>query len=84
MYKSYLLVSTFLFSSVMVFAGPKQKKTETWIDASVKAKTELQATLKKAGMPVISKWMKHKDKAAAFSVDLKGLDKLVACNGWWS
>ena len=61
----------------MVFAGPKQKKTETWIDASVKAKTELQATLKKAGMPVISKWMKHKDKAAAFSVDLKGLDKLV-------
>ena len=43
MNKYYLLVSLFLSSSVMVSAGPKQKKAETWIDASVKAKTELQA-----------------------------------------
>ena len=40
MNKYYLLVSLFLSSSVMVSAGPKQKKAETWIDASVKAKTE--------------------------------------------
>ena len=38
MNKYYLLVSLFLSSSVMVSAGPKQKKVETWIDASVKAK----------------------------------------------
>ena len=38
MNKYYLLVSLFLSSSVMVSAGPKQKKAETWIDASVKAK----------------------------------------------
>ena len=37
MNKYYLLVSLFLSSSVMVSAGPKQKKAETWIDASVKA-----------------------------------------------
>ena len=54
MNKYYLLVSLFLSSSVMVSAGPKQKKAETWIDASVKAKTELQAKLKKSGMPIVS------------------------------
>lgn len=31
MNKYYLLVSLFLSSSVMVSAGPKQKKAETWI-----------------------------------------------------
>ena len=77
MNKYYLLVSLFLSSSVMVSAGPKQKKAETWIDASVKAKTELQAKLKKSGMPVISTWVKHKAKAEPFVVDLKGVDKLV-------
>lgn len=61
----------------MVSAGPKQKKAETWIDASVKAKTELQAKLKKSGMPIVSTWMKHKAKAEPFVVDLKGVDKLV-------
>lgn len=61
----------------MVSAGPKQKKVETWIDASVKAKTEVLAKLKKAGMPITSTWMKHKAKAESFVVDLKGVDKLV-------
>ena len=77
MNKYYLLVSLFLSSSVMVSADPKQKKAETWIDASVKAKTELQAKLKKSGMPIVSTWMKHKAKAEPFVVDLKGVDKLV-------
>ena len=40
MNKYYLLVSLFLSSSVMVSAGPKQKKAETWIDASVTGKAE--------------------------------------------
>lgn len=77
MNKYFLIVSLFLSSSVMVSAGPKQKKAETWIDASVKAKSELRTQLQKSGMPVISKWMKLKDKAEPFVVDLKGVDKLV-------
>ncbi|MFQ9021914.1 MAG: hypothetical protein ACLR6J_12355 [Parabacteroides merdae] len=57
MNKYYLLVSLFLSSSVMVSAGPKQKKAETMDDRSVKAKTELQSKLKKSGMPIVSTWM---------------------------
>lgn len=77
MNKYFLLVSLFLSSSVLVSAGPKQKKVETWIDASVKAKSELRSELQKAGMPIVSKWMMHKAKAEPFAVDLKGVDKLV-------
>ena len=72
-----LLVSLLLFSYVMVSAGPNHKKAETWIDTSVKAKTEVLAKLKKSGMPITSTWMKHKAKAEPFVVDLKGVDKLV-------
>ncbi|RHJ87909.1 SUMF1/EgtB/PvdO family nonheme iron enzyme [Parabacteroides sp. AM08-6] len=77
MNKYLLIVSFFISSSVLMLAGPKQKKVETWIDASVKAKSELRSELQKAGMPVISKYMKHKDKAEPFVVDLKGVEKLV-------
>lgn len=77
MNKYFLLVSLFLSTSFLVSAGPKQKKADTWIDASIKAKTELQTQLQKAGMPVISTWKKHKEKAENFAVDLKGVDKLV-------
>ena len=77
MNKYQLIVSVLLSTSTLAWAGPKQKKVDNWIDASVKAKTELQEKLKKAGMPVISQWMKHKQKAQPFTVDVKGLDKLV-------
>ena len=77
MNKYFLLVSLFLSTSFFVSAGPKQKKADTWIDASIKAKTELQTQLQKANMPVISTWKKHKEKAEPFAVDLKGVDKLV-------
>lgn len=77
MNKYLLLVSLFLSSSALVWAGPKQKKADTWIDASIKAKTELQTQLRKANMPVISSWKKHKEKAEPFAVDLQGVDKLV-------
>ena len=77
MNKYFLLVSLFLSTSFLVSAGPKQKKADTWIDASIKAKTELQTQLQKANMPVISTWKKHKEKAEPFAVDLKGVDKLV-------
>ena len=77
MNKYFLLVSLFLSSSLFASAAPKQKKADTWIDASIKAKTELRNELQKAGMPIISTFKKHKEKAEPFVVDLKGVDKLV-------
>ena len=77
MNKYFLLVSLFLSTSFFVSAQPKQKKVDTWIDASIKAKTELQTQLQKTGMPIISSFKKHKEKAEPFAVDLKGVDKLV-------
>ncbi|WP_418542765.1 SUMF1/EgtB/PvdO family nonheme iron enzyme [Parabacteroides goldsteinii] len=77
MNKYFLLVSLFLSTSFFVSAAPKQKKVDTWIDASIKAKTELQTQLQKTGMPIISSFKKHKEKAEPFAVDLKGVDKLV-------
>ena len=77
MNKYFLLVSLFLSTSFLVSAAPKQKKVDTWIDASIKAKTELQTKLQKTGMPIISSFKKHKEKAEPFAVDLKGVDKLV-------
>lgn len=77
MNKYFLLVSLLLSSSLFVSAAPKQKKADTWIDASIKAKSELRTGLQKAGMPIVSTWKKHKDKAENFVVDLKGVDKLV-------
>ena len=71
-----ILASVLLSTSTVIWAAPKQD-TESWIDASVKAKSELLAKLKEAGMPVISQWVKHKQKAQPFSVDVKGLEKLV-------
>ena len=77
MNKYFLLVSLFLSTSFFVSSAPKQKKADTWIDASIKAKTELQTQLQKTGMPIISSFKKHKEKAEPFVVDLKGVDKLV-------
>ena len=77
MNKYFLLVSLFLSTSFFVSAAPKQKKVDTWIDASIKAKTELQTKLQKTGKAIISSFKKHKEKAEPFAVDLKGVDKLV-------
>ena len=77
MNKILLITLCFLSASASAFAGPKPKKAETWIDASVKAKSELRTQLQKAGMPVISKWIKVNDKAEPFVVDLKNCDKLI-------
>lgn len=78
MNKYSFIVALLLSAPFLLSAGPKQKKApDTWIDASVKTKLELRTELQKAGMPVISKWMKRGTKAAPFTVDLKGVDKLV-------
>ena len=78
MNKYHLLVSILLSSSAFVSSATAQKKkADTWIDASVKAKTELQQKLQKSGMPVTSTWVKHKQKAEPFVVDLNGVEQLV-------
>ena len=46
------MVSLLLSTSLLVSAGPKQKKVDNWIDASVKQKSELRASLVKANMPI--------------------------------
>ena len=51
MNKYYIMVSLLLSTSLLVSAGPKQKKVDNWIDASVKQKSELRASLVKANMP---------------------------------
>lgn len=71
------MVSLLLSSSFMLSAGPKQKKVDNWIDASVKQKSELRATLQKAHMPIESVWMKAKQKATPIDADVTGLEKLV-------
>ena len=71
------MVSLLLSTSLLVSAGPKQKKVDNWIDASVKQKSELRASLVKANMPIMSAWIKAKQKAVPMSADLTGLDQLV-------
>ena len=73
----FYLLSLLLLISFVSYANPSQKKAETWIEASVRTKTEIQTMLKKRGMPITSTWMKHRSKAEPFTVDLKGVDKLV-------
>ena len=73
----YLLASLVLSASIAAHADSRPQKAETWIEASVKAKTGILNKLQKSGMPVRSTWMKHKAKAEPFVVDLKGVDKLV-------
>lgn len=77
MNKLLLLTLCFFSSSILAFASTKPKKVETWIDASVKAKSELRTQLQKSGMPITSRWMKAKEKAEPLVANLKGCDKLV-------
>ena len=72
-----ILLIICLLSPVLLCSMYGQRTTGNWIDASVKAKIELHAQLKKANMPVVSKFIKSKDKAEKFVVNLKGSDKLV-------
>ena len=75
------MVSLLLSTSLLVSAGPKQKKVDNWIDASVKQKSELRASLVKANMPIMSAWIKAKQKAVPMSADLTGQDQLVLVTG---
>lgn len=74
------MVSLLLSTSLLVSAGPKQKKVDNWIDASVKQKSELRASLVKANMPIMSAWIKAKQKAVPMSADLTA-GSVGACYG---
>lgn len=72
-----LMAIGLLTCSFMWGVTSKEKAPTNWIDASIKAKTELREKMKASNMPVSSAWMKYKMKAEPFSVDLKGVEKLV-------
>ena len=75
-YRSCILVACLLLSSCgTLFA--KGKKTSSWLDATVEAKTEIQAKLKKKKMSVSSSWIRKGQKPERFTIDVKGMEKLV-------
>lgn len=76
MNKTKLLAAFFLCAPLFGLSVHGQVKGD-WMDVSIQAKTSLQDKLKKQGMPVVSRWMKAKEKAAPFVVNVKGLDQLV-------
>ena len=79
MNKYYLLIVAMLSFSMLVSAGPKQKKADTWVDVSIKAKTEFQAQLKKGTDPeveIITKELQEgfPDEMALLEAVANGLD----------
>ena len=53
MNKYYLLIVAMLSFSMLVSASPKQRKADTWVDVSIKVKTEFQSQLQKGAKPVV-------------------------------
>ena len=75
--KRILILNALLFLSLLTFAQAKKGTPPTWIDAAVKAKSEIRKSQQKAGFPVKSEWMKVKTPASALSADLTGQEQLV-------
>ncbi len=72
-----VLISCFILASVVTFAQSTLNKEESWIEAAVAAKSNLRTELQNKDLPVVSQWMKSKEKAETFVVNLEGIDKLV-------
>ena len=75
-YKSFILATCILFSSAGTISA-KGKKVLSWLDATVKAKTEIQAKLKEKKMSVSSSWIRKGQKPEHFTVNVEGMKKLV-------
>ncbi len=75
--KKYVLLTTFFVLFHFASAQKQSSKTDTWIDASVKKRTEIQAKLAKADMPVVSDWIKAQKKAVPISANIRGQEQLV-------
>lgn len=75
-YRSFILVTYILFSSAGTISA-KGKKVISWLDATVKAKTEIQTKLKEKKMSVSSSWIRKGQKPEHFTVNVEGMKKLV-------
>ena len=75
-YKSFILVTYILFSLFGTISA-KGKKVISWLDATVKAKTEIQTKLKEKKMSVSSSWIRKGQKPEHFTVNVEGMKKLV-------
>ena len=75
--KKLLILNALLCLSLFGFAQVKKGSSPTWIDASVKAKSEIRKSQQKAGFPVKSAWMKVNSPAVALSADVTGQEYLV-------
>ena len=72
----FILVTYILFSSAGTISA-KGKKVISWLDATVKAKTEIQTKLKEKKMSVSSSWIRKGQKPEHFTVNVEGMKKLV-------
>lgn len=79
MKKYYFSILFFLFISFSISAQKtnNSKAAENWIDAAVNEKLKIQASLKKANLPIKSSWIKGKEQAEKISADITGQQKLV-------
>ena len=68
-YKSFILVTYILFSSAGTISA-KGKKVISWLDATVKAKTEIQTKLKEKKMSVSSSCILKVQKPEHFTVNV--------------
>ena len=75
--KKLLILNALLCLSLFGFAQVKKGSSPTWIDASVKAKSEIRKSQQKAGFPVKSEWMKVNSPAVSLSTDVTGQEYLV-------
>ena len=80
MNKLCLLVTYVFFFSLLSITVAAQKKAETWIDASVKAKTEVRAKLKKSVTPALAPVVadlktRYPEEMALLDATTDGLEK---------
>lgn len=75
-YKNFILVTCILLSSAGTISA-RGKKVISWLDATVKAKTEIQTKLKEKKMSVSSSWIRKGQKPEHFTVNVEGMKKLV-------
>ncbi len=75
--KKILTLQILMFVSFFAFGQAKKAASETWIDASVKAKSEIRTSLKKTSFPIQSEWIKSGMSAVPMSADVSGQETLV-------
>lgn len=82
-YKSFILATCILFSSAGTISA-KGKKVLSWLDATVKAKTEIQAKLKEKKNVRIFFLDTKRTKAGTFHRKCGRYEKTCISNHRWS